>query len=109
MNKTYLIVSILILFGACISKKNTTINQVPAASEVKEEVSTPIIQETNPEFVYKQKCGACHKPYHPSDFTETDWKIIVPDMVNKANRNSTQIGPGQQELILKYVLMNAKK
>lgn len=121
MYKSIIIIFAVLLLSACFTKKAATTKSV----ETKPELEAKLKVETKPEVknqpevssaltengytIYNQKCSTCHKAYNPGDFTENDWKIIVPDMVKKANQNELTIGPGQQELILKYLIDFAKK
>jgi mono/diheme cytochrome c family protein len=54
--------------------------------------------------LYEQNCGNCHGLKRPSSEPEAEWKEIVPEMVQKANRKGSKIDTRQQELILKYVI-----
>jgi hypothetical protein len=109
MVKTVSLILTFTLLMACVSKKTIVKTEPQPPVENVERVSPLINQEFNPVYVFNQKCGSCHNPHNPADYTETEWKIIVPTMVNKANEKEITIGPGQQELILNYLLQNAKK
>jgi cytochrome c5 len=115
MYKSIIIIFAVLLLSACFTKKAaTTITvedkpKVEAKQEVKNQPEVSTVLTENGYSIYNQKCSTCHKAYNPGDFTENDWKIIVPEMVKKANQKELTIGPGQQELILKYLLDFAKK
>lgn len=91
----------LILFSGCIAKKNTS---------PKDEIST----STNPllaqgKNLYQQKCTLCHAAKAPYDYTATQWKKIVPNMVIKANEKEELISKKDAEIILDYVIHLAKE
>lgn len=109
MTKTVSVILVFTFFIACVSKKPVVKTTAPTPAENKVQVSPFLNQDQSPEMVYNEKCGSCHKAYNPADYTEADWKAIVPNMVSKANETTINIGPGQQELILKYLSLNAKK
>jgi cytochrome c5 len=118
MYKSIIIIIVILLLSACFTKKTaTTVTKpktevkpkVEAKPEVKNQPEVSSALTENGYTIYNQKCSTCHKAYNPGYFTENDWKIIVPEMVKKANQNELTIGPGQQELILKYLVDFAKK
>ncbi len=109
MKNSYTLLFVLLSIVACVSKKSVKPPPAAEKAEVKKEIESNLIEIREPILVYNQKCGTCHKPYNPGDFTEADWKVIVPDMVNKANQHELTIGPGQKEMILQYLIANAKK
>jgi hypothetical protein len=45
----------------------------------------------------------------PSNYTEQSWKKIVPNMTVMANKKTEKINAEQQQLILEYLVANAKK
>lgn len=109
--KTISTLACFVLLIACVSKKplTPTASPISALPEPQLEVKNTPTHTEEAGLIYSQKCGMCHKPYFPTDYSASDWKIIVPDMVNKANRKEVTIGPGQQELILQFLIANAKK
>lgn len=52
--------------------------------------------------LYEKNCAGCHDLPNPTDFDETKWKKILPDMAGRAKIDETT-----QNLILGYVVTTA--
>lgn len=54
--------------------------------------------------LYEMNCNSCHSLKSPVSESAKGWKNIVPEMVEKANREGKNINPDQETLILRYLL-----
>jgi cytochrome c5 len=122
MKKTFVILSAVLIFTACASRKNKQAvapspTPAPAMASTPEETEKAHMDKvlatfpnyTAAEFndgkmLYEKNCGSCHMLKDPRSESEPAWREIVPDMVNKANRKGSAIDASQQDLILKYVV-----
>ncbi len=56
-------------------------------------------------YLYEINCALCHDLMLPSSEPEDEWRKIVPDMVQKANRkNGNTLDAAGEEQILRYVI-----
>jgi len=97
MRKLSFLVASIIILGACTPK--TT--EVVVKEEKSEFPSTEIAEGSS---LYTDHCGKCHKLKTVTDFTQEEWKKIVPDMAKKAKLDATQ-----ENKILLYVLWKTEK
>lgn len=66
---------------------------------------TTLLELTHGYDLYQTHCGTCHSLHDPVNYTEDQWRSIVPKMVNQAiNRRGAQISKADSEQILKYVV-----
>jgi hypothetical protein len=82
------------------------------ADNISKKISITTVEElNNGGIIYNAECGVCHGLKKASARSEDQWKAIVPDMVQKANAKAgkTQITPGQEQLILKYLIVICNK
>lgn len=50
-------------------------------------------------------CKACHNSKDPLKYSEAEWKMLVPSMSAKSNKNlGTKITKEDEELIYKYIV-----
>lgn len=54
--------------------------------------------------LYTANCNKCHGLEDPKEYTEEQWRRLVPAMVPKANRKGSNLTPEDENLILQYVL-----
>lgn len=102
MKKISFLISTLIILAAC-SPKTTEIIEVV---EVEESVpdAFPSAEVAEGSQLYNDNCGKCHKFKVMSDYTQEQWKVIVPEMAEKAKLDETQ-----ENKILQYVLWKTSK
>lgn len=121
MKKTFIILSAVIIFVGCASRKTTSTSQPATAAPTAEEAAQAHMKKVLASFpnytledfnsgktLYEKNCSTCHMLHNPSSQNEFAWNEIVPDMVKKSNRKGTAIDSTQQDLILKYVVSLSK-
>lgn len=54
--------------------------------------------------LYEANCNKCHDLVKPSSESEQEWERIVPNMVNKVNRNGVVLDDKAQQNILRYLI-----
>jgi cytochrome c5 len=96
----------LFLFACSNAKKSTTPVVEPVVKESKTTTSSRLDQG---EALYGEKCSTCHELMTPSNYSEQSWKKIVPNMTVMANKKTEKINAEQEQLILEYLVANAKK
>jgi cytochrome c5 len=106
MKKLILCLILLTSSLACSTAKNktTTVEQIKTIE--RDENSAKLEQGKT---IYSEKCIACHKLKNPSNFSKEELEKIVPKMTIMANKRDANITPEEQELILNYLLANAKQ
>lgn len=57
---------------------------------------------------FQKQCTTCHKLKNPASKTEEEWKVIIPKMVQNANKKSERIDAKTQESILRYLTTMGK-
>jgi mono/diheme cytochrome c family protein len=101
-NKIIATATILFLAGCSVQLMTPTQSDV---ERVKTKYPDYTLAELNEgKALYEQNCGSCHGLKKPSSEPEGEWKEIVPEMTEKANKKGAKIDARQQELILKYVI-----
>jgi cytochrome c5 len=95
----------LFLFACSNAKKSTT----PVVEPIVKESKTTVSRLDQGASLYSEKCSTCHELMTPSNYTEQSWKKIVPKMTDMANNKTEKINAEQQQLILEYLVANAKK
>lgn len=91
MKKNLIIFSLLAL-AAC-TPKTAEITETPKSSEFPNE---DIAAGSS---LYQEYCGKCHKHKVVTDYTQEQWKKIVPNMAAKAHMDATQ-----EKKVLDFVL-----
>ncbi len=128
LKKSLLVVVCAAALTACgIFKKSPEIEELPPQEEtVAIELPTNIdgvplqtdadrVQDKFPGYtlaqlnegkvLYENNCAMCHSLEKPSSESEDEWKKIVPEMVGKVNRRSTNgIDAAGEEKILRYLI-----
>ncbi|MEI6310872.1 MAG: hypothetical protein WCP57_01300 [Bacteroidota bacterium] len=91
--------------------KKGAITQEDADNISKKMSLTTVADLNNGGTIYSAECGVCHGLKKPNARSEDEWKAIVPNMVQKANTKAgkIQITPGQEQLILKYLVVMCNK
>lgn len=91
--------------------KKAAITQEDADNISKKMSLTTVADLNNGGTIYNAECGVCHGLKKPNARSEDEWKAIVPNMVQKANAKAgkIQITPGQEQLILKYLVVMCNK
>lgn len=97
----------LFLFACSNAKKSTTPVVEPVVKE--SQINTTSSRIDQGEALYGEKCSTCHELMTPSNYTEQSWRKIVPKMTEMANKKTEKINAEQQQLILEYLVANAKK
>jgi hypothetical protein len=65
-------------------------------------------QGTYAQRLYVERCGGCHKPYHPSSMTAAMWEVQVEAMRAKiAQADQPPLSPAQHSTIINYLKRNA--
>ncbi len=89
---------VILLSCASCQKNNQSFGQLytPTATDV---TPTATLEELNQgRSLYMNNCGNCHGLYSPDNFSPSDWKIILKDMVPR-----TGMSGQQAELVAKYI------
>ena len=105
MNKSLIVISAIVLVACGTCKVASTKNADVERGALKFPGYT--LEEYKVGSTANQKfCGGCHALKNPQDFNETQWSMIVPKMVKKANRKagSDVIDPKTQEALMKYLI-----
>ena len=95
MKKLMIVFASGLLFGACTPKTAEVV-------EVKETVAKsefPTWEIAEGSQLYNDNCGKCHKLKNVTDFTQENWKKIVPNMSQKSKLDATA-----ENKILQFVL-----
>ena len=106
MNKFLLLFTLFAIF-ACASRKNA--QYAPYIDKVKHLYHDYTVNAylAGKEY-YETKCIACHKLKDPASKTEEEWNLIVPKMVEMANKNAANIDAKMQTTINRYVVTMSK-
>lgn len=107
MKSTVLIVATLVLVACGTKNEGVTVTTV-SNQEYVDRVADKFPGYTEAEFLngktlYAQHCKRCHGLKAEDNYTEAQWRKIVPPMAQKA-----KIDAGTEETILKYVVARAK-
>ena len=75
------------------------------------EKSRPLPEQgTYAQQLYVERCGVCHRPYHPALMTAAMWEVQVDAMRSKiAQAGQPPLSPQQDLTILDYLKRNAGK
>lgn len=108
MKKTLTILTVMGLLVACspkfITPMQTDVDRV--ADKFPGYTLTDLKQGMT---LYQTKCSMCHPAKAPRSHNEEQWRDIVPEMVQKANKKETRITPEEADAILKYVITMGKQ
>ncbi|MCD6013057.1 MAG: cytochrome c class [Flavipsychrobacter sp.] len=98
-----------VLFVAC-SPKTFKFTEADATRGANKFPGLTVEELKRGKAVHDEKCTVCHGAKRPSDYTEEQWRKIVPAMATKAQESGTKPITGtDQDMILKYVItMGAK-
>jgi hypothetical protein len=79
----------------------------PKATEVVEKVESatfPSSEIAEGSQIHMDYCGKCHKHKTVTDYTQDQWKKIIPNMAAKAKLDGTQ-----ESKVLQYVLWQTEQ
>lgn len=113
MQKFILLVSLLSLLIACATSKPTTKETVPVPAgpnieKVKKDSPEYTVAMYNEgKILYGQKCTMCHDLPDPKYKTVAEWIPVIDKMVYMANQEMENISKSQQDLIVKYLKVEA--
>jgi len=102
MKKISFLAVLLVVMVACSPKTTEAIEVVEVEETVPDAFPSAEVAEGSQ--LYTDNCGKCHKFKVMSDYTQEQWKVIVPDMAEKAKLDETQ-----ENKILQYVLWKTTK
>ncbi len=75
-----------------------------ASAEMAARSGVPLATLQQGNSVYLSQCGQCHELIPPDKVEVADWRLVVPGMCWNAGLN-----PGDEALVLKYVLAAKQK
>lgn len=114
MNKIVLSALLLASVWACSPKANVNAGkkadakaQMRADSIAASKAAADAAQaaaEAKTVALYETQCSKCHKPKPIGNFTETQWKKIMPNMAKKAG-----VSAAEEAELTAYVLKNCKQ
>lgn len=97
MLKKYLVVTACVIIAACSPKLiEPTVADETKAKQVYSDITLAELQQGHK--LYIEKCGKCHKLFHPDSHSEAEWKKILPVMGKKA-----KLDQDQYRLVERYV------
>lgn len=100
MKKITFIVASIIALAACTPK--TT--EVIVKTENTENKDFPSGEIAEGSSLYADNCGKCHELKNVNDYTDAQWKKIVPNMAAQAKLDATQ-----ENKIMQFVLWKSDK
>lgn len=107
--KKVLIIAALAGFYACGAPKTTVTVGQSQIDKVKHLYPDYTLADFNSgKTAYETSCKSCHPLKDPGSKTEQEWKVIVPKMVEKANKKTENISPATKESIERYLVTSSK-
>jgi cytochrome c2 len=97
MRKITFIAASMILLAACTPKTA----EVVVAEEPVEFPSTDVAEGSK---LYAENCGKCHKLKTVTNYSQEQWKTIVPKMAAKAKIDATA-----ESKVMQYVMWKTEK
>jgi predicted transglutaminase-like cysteine proteinase len=94
MKKVIYTISAIALLAACAPKTAEVIEVVEVETE-----TFPNAEVAEGSQLYMDHCGKCHKHKTVTDYTQDQWKKIVPNMAAKSRLDATQ-----ENKVLQFVL-----
>ncbi len=105
--KNILILALILLLSAC-GAKMMELSNADAERGASKFPGLTMTELTHGKAQYEKNCQSCHGLYAPGSKNEMQWRLIVPAMVNKANKKmgkmEVPIDSANQQSILKYVI-----
>jgi hypothetical protein len=96
----YIYIIVTTVFAACASAI-----PIPDESDLKntpgQELNSSIDELRSHRELYIQKCSGCHGLYLPSQYSQTEWKKILP-MMNQKSKLSAAEAAGIERYLLLY-------
>lgn len=99
MKKITLFIGVTLFVISCSPK--TTEAVVETVTEVEAEDAMPTMEIAEGKGLYEAKCHRCHKLKTVTDYTESQWANILPDMAKKAKLDDSQTGKINQYITWK--------
>jgi nitrate/TMAO reductase-like tetraheme cytochrome c subunit len=107
MKLIWLVLGVSVIVGCGAKNEGTTVTTV-SNQEYVDRVADKFPGYTEAEYLkgktlYAQHCKRCHGLKQEDNYTESQWRKIVPPMAQKA-----KIDAATEEAILKYVVARSK-
>jgi mono/diheme cytochrome c family protein len=64
---------------------------------------------TATEALYRERCGGCHRPFHPAMLKPKMWETMVERMQIEMRRRGVALSDDERREILDYLSRNASK
>lgn len=110
MKKLAILISLTIFLASCFASKTLTTPNQADVDRVKTKYPDYTLADLNHgKSLYTEHCGTCHGLKNPSDFTEEQWKKIVPNMVAKVNKHGNILDQKAEQDILRYTVTMSRR
>lgn len=103
MKKLTVILAAVVLTG-CFTAKKIAPSQTDVDRMAAKFPGYTLAELNEGKGLYEANCGTCHALKKPTSEPESEWRRIVPDMVQKVNKNGMVLDNTKEERILKYLI-----